>query len=266
MRTIIPGPPGTGKTHTLVNKYLHHELFNLKTDPKKIAYITFSKAATKEARSRITQRFPGFEFDYISTMHAMGTRALNLDTSAQLLNGKNWNGFKNFSVVCKDMSFDNYQSESGYRVYKNQYMKIIEYARAKQINVLDSAAELELDIHIDDNLLLQIEQDLKDYKEFYDMYEFSDMLTKFVEKDLSPSLDVVFLDEAQDLNPLQWKMFYYIEAQCKRSYIAGDDDQAIYAFQGASPSEFINLRGVIDAQTQSVRVPKAVHKVALSIL
>ena len=59
-------------------------------------------------------------------MHAMGTRALNLDTSAQLLNGKNWNGFKNFSVVCKDMSFDNYQSESGYRVYKNQYMKIIE--------------------------------------------------------------------------------------------------------------------------------------------
>ena len=266
MRTIIPGPPGTGKTHTLVNKYLHHELFNLKTDPKKIAYITFSKAATKEARSRITQRFPGFEFDYISTMHAMGTRALDIDTSTQLLNGKNWNGFKNFSVVCKDMSFENHETESGYRNYKNQYMKIIEYARAKQIDVLESATELELDIHIDDNLLLQIEQDLKDYKEFYNMYEFSDMLNKFVEKNLSPSLDVVFLDEAQDLNPLQWKMFYYIEAQCKRSYIAGDDDQAIYAFQGASPSEFINLRGIIDAQTQSVRVPRAVHKVALSIL
>ena len=265
-RTIIPGPPGTGKTHTLINKYLHHELFNLKTDSKKIAYITFSNAATKEAKSRIYQRFPGYEFDYISTMHAMGTRALGLDTSAQLLNGKNWNDFKNFSVICKDMSFENYHSESGYRNYKNEYMKIIEYARAKQIDVLDAATELEFDIHIDDNLLLQIEQDLKDYKEFYNMYEFSDMLTKFVEKDLSPSLDVVFLDEAQDLNPLQWKMFYYIESQCKRSYIAGDDDQAIYTFQGASPSEFINLRGVIDAQTQSVRVPRAVHKVALSIL
>ena len=45
------------------------------------------------------------------------------------------------------------------------------------------------------------------------------------------ALDAIFLDEAQDLNPLQWKMFYYIEAQCKRSYIAGDDDQTIYNFQ-----------------------------------
>ena len=84
----------------------------------------------------------------------MGTRALGLDTSAQLLNGKNWNDFKNFSVICKDMSFENYHSESGYRNYKNEYMKIIEYARAKQIDVLDAATELEFDIHIDDNLLL----------------------------------------------------------------------------------------------------------------
>ena len=266
MRTIIPGPPGTGKTHTLIHKHLHNELFNFKTNPEKIAYITFSNAATKEAKARIHRAYPQFQFEHISTMHAMGKRALGIDTNTQLLEGKNWNGFKNFSVVCNDMSFENTQYESGFKEYKNNYMKIIEYSRAKQIDVLEAATELELDIYIDDNLLLQIEQDLKDYKEFYDMYEFSDMLTKFVEKKLCQSLDVVFLDEAQDLNPLQWEMFYYIESRCKRSYIAGDDDQAIYAFQGASPSEFINLKGTIDAQTQSVRVPRAVHKVALSIL
>jgi len=266
MRTIIPGPPGTGKTHTLIHKHLKHELIDLKTDPKKIAYISFSKAAAKEARKRIQDTYPQFEFEYISTMHAMGTRTLNIDTNTQLLQGKNWNAFKNFSKVCDDLSFENYQYESGYREYKNPYMKIIEYAKAKQIDVMEAAFELELDIRINDNLLLQIEQDLKDYKENFNMYEFSDMLIKFVEKDLCPSLDAVFLDEAQDLNPLQWKMFKYIEQQCKRSYIAGDDDQAIYAFQGASPSEFINLKGVIDAQVASRRVPKAIHKVAISIL
>ena len=266
MRTIIPGPPGTGKTHTLIHKHLKYELLDLKTDPKKIAYISFSNAAAKEARKRIQDEYPQFEFEYISTMHAMGKRALGIDTNTQLLQGKNWNAFKNYSRVCDDMSFENYQSESGYREYKNSYMKIIEYARAKQIDVMEAAYELELDTVISDDLLLQIEQDLNDYKRDYNMFEFSDMLTKFVEKDMCPSLDAVFLDEAQDLNPLQWKMFFYIESLCKRSYIAGDDDQAIYSFQGASPSEFINLKGVIDAQVQSRRVPRSVHQLAVSVL
>ena len=40
-RIIIPGPPGTGKTHRLMG-YLDEEL--KKTDPEKIAYIAFSNA------------------------------------------------------------------------------------------------------------------------------------------------------------------------------------------------------------------------------
>jgi superfamily I DNA/RNA helicase len=98
------------------------------------------------------------------------------------------------------------------------------------------------------------------------MFEFSDMISEFVKKDMCPSLDAVFLDEAQDLSPLQWEMFFYIESQCKRSYIAGDDDQTIYSFQGASPEIFINLEGTMDPQTVSRRVPRSVHRLALSIL
>ena len=80
------------------------------------------------------------------------------------------------------------------------------------------------------------------------MVEFSDMITKFVEEDKRLALDAIFLDEAQDLSPLQWDMFFHIEDQCKRSYIAGDDDQTIYGFQGADPSIFINLKGTFDNQ------------------
>jgi len=48
--------------------------------------------------------------------------------------------------------------------------------------------------------------------------------------------------------------------------LQGTTIKAIYAFQGASPSEFINLKGVIDAQVESRRVPKQIHKLAVSVL
>ncbi|NBX97286.1 hypothetical protein EBQ81_00270, partial [bacterium] len=54
--------------------------------------------------------------------------------------------------------------------------------------------------------------------------------------------------------------------KCERSYIAGDDDQTIYTFQGADENIFINLKGEMDPRIESRRVPRVVHKVALSIL
>jgi ATP-dependent exoDNAse (exonuclease V) beta subunit len=46
------------------------------------------------------------------------------------------------------------------------------------------------------------------YKKAYNLYDYTDMITQFVNnKDKCPSFDVVFIDEAQDLSPIQWKMF-----------------------------------------------------------
>jgi superfamily I DNA/RNA helicase len=269
-RIIIPGPPGTGKTYHLTNHYLRKELEEYKTLPKKIAYITFSNAAADEAKKRIGNLFPQFDivrdFKYVSTMHTLGTRQLNIDTNIQLLKDEKWNAFKNFSQICKDMSFESYTNESGMSQYKNDHMKIIEYSRAKKISIIDAAVELDKHHTVDIWLTEQIDEDLKTYKEQTGMVEFSDMIKQFIEKDKCPPLSAVFLDEAQDLNPLQWDMFFYIESKCERSYIAGDDDQTIYTFQGASEDIFINLKGDVDARVESRRVPTEVHKVALSIL
>ena len=78
-RIIIPGPPGTGKTHRLM-ELLDNELNLIKTDPKKIAYIAFSNAAANAAKKRITN-----DKVIVSTMHAFGSRELKLNTSSYLL-------------------------------------------------------------------------------------------------------------------------------------------------------------------------------------
>ena len=96
-RIIIPGPPGTGKTHRLMH-YLDEEL--KKTDPEKIAYIAFSNAAVDVARERIKN-----DKVYISTMHSMGTQECGINTKTQLLKGDKWKSFKNFSRPCSNLSF-----------------------------------------------------------------------------------------------------------------------------------------------------------------
>jgi len=236
-RTIIPGPPGTGKTYRLINHHLANELQI--TKPDKIVYISFSNAAANEARKRIETLYPNQQV-LVSTLHSLGTRELQMNTSEQLLQGTNWNGFKNFSQICKDLEFETIVNQSGIPEYKNNYMKIIDYAKSKKIaNLEDAALELDIIDYVDMGLCNQIKQDLDDYKKQFNMFEFSDMISEFIKKDKCPSLDVVFLDEAQDLSPLQWDMFFYIESRCKRSYIAGDDDQTIYSFQGADPTILI---------------------------
>jgi len=256
-RIIIPGPPGTGKTHRLMY-YLDQEL--KKTEADKIAYLAFSNAAVEEADRRINN-----DNVYVSTMHSMGTHELGITTKTQLLKNEKWKGFKNFSKICANLSFESRINENGYVEHTNPHMKIIEYARNKKISLDEAAIQLELHYTVDIWLTEQIHEDLKTYKARTEMIEYSDMISKFVEEDKCPPLHAVFLDEAQDLSPLQWDMFYYIEAKCTRSYIAGDDDQTIYTFQGAEPKEFINLKGEKDPQIQSRRVPRKIHALAESI-
>ena len=50
-----------------------------------------------------------------------------------------------------------------------------------------------------------------------------------------PPLEVLILDEAQDFTPLQWSVIYKMVDKVKRIYLAGDDDQGIYKWNGADP-------------------------------
>jgi len=267
IRKKIMGPPGTGKTHRLVHHYLNEEINNLHTNPQRIAYVTFSKAAALDGAKKIQTVFPGTELLYISTLHGMGTKELGINTKEKLLKGKKWKQFKNVYPVYSDINFDTFINESGATIHQDKNLQVINFARAKLISLEEAC--LALNYHegsVDIYRVQQLEHDIEYYKEKNNMVEFADMIKLFVDKEKHLALDAIFLDEAQDLNPSQWRMYFHIEAQCKRSYIAGDDDQTIYDFQGASSDIFIDLPGERDDQEKSYRVPKAVHRQALKIL
>ena len=68
MKTIVLGPPGTGKTTTLLNLL---EDYLKKTDPNRIGYFAFTQKAANEARERAMERFNLSEDDlpYFRTLH-----------------------------------------------------------------------------------------------------------------------------------------------------------------------------------------------------
>jgi superfamily I DNA/RNA helicase len=76
----------------------------------------------------------------------------------------------------------------------------------------------------------------------------------------------MFVDEAQDLSLVQWKLVKKIEEKSQDSYISGDDDQAIYRWNGAHVSTFINLEGERTVLDQSQRVPQKPFALANKII
>jgi DNA helicase-2/ATP-dependent DNA helicase PcrA len=81
-----------------------------------------------------------------------------------------------------------------------------------------------------------------------------------------PMLEVLIVDEAQDLSRLQWMMVEALTVRSKRTFLAGDDDQAIFFFAGADVKSFLAFEGSVTILNQSYRVPAKVHTLANNIV
>jgi DNA helicase-2/ATP-dependent DNA helicase PcrA len=113
-----------------------------------------------------------------------------------------------------------------------------------------------------------IDRAYRSYKEARNVYDYTDILEKFTTDGLQycPRFALTFMDEAQDLSPMQWDIAHALDGISDRMYCAGDDDQAIYRFAGADVDHFISLPGGAEILEQSYRIPSAVHDVAERIV
>lgn len=72
--------------------------------------------------------------------------------------------------------------------------------------------------------------------------DFDDMLYRAVRDNITlPKFDLVFVDEAQDTNPIQRAILRKIMAQGARLVAVGDPAQAIYGFRGADSDALATL-------------------------
>ena len=272
---VVIGPPGTGKTTFILNKIEEYIQQEIKID--EIAFFSFSNKAVDEAKQRAADRFkiPMNQLENFSTLHSFALRQMSL--SREYIMSKNdWRNISNVLRININVSNDD---DSFFNSYDEKYIHLIEKAKRRDMSLDDAWAKFAQNIV--KHKLDYIAKGLQEYKD-YGYENFTDGVTGFLVKDVGPKKDftdlisdyvrsdrvkefkVVFVDEAQDMSTIQWKMAEKIWKASEVSYIAMDPNQAIYTWADADVSKSLEVKEQADeliVLDESKRVPKKVWEI-----
>ena len=119
--------------------------------------------------------------------------------------------------------------------------------------------------------LIDFERRWTEYKRENGLLDFTDLIeTCYRDVYAAPkNPSVIFADEAQDLNRMQLSLVRKWGERANYFIVAGDDDQTMYSFSGATPEAFLDPDIPDDHKIilkQWYRVPRAVHTVAEGLI
>ena len=263
---IVLGPPGTGKTTTLLKLVEKH--LKQGTPPDKIGYFAFTKRAAQEAIQRACSAFNIEKRDlpYFRTLHSLAFLQGGFKQS-QIMKSKEYTNISEWLRIGRFFS-EGSTDQGPYKDfgYGDKFLEIINISRILRQPLQKVYKESVVPLKTDWNKVEYVSRGIRHWKDSYGLFDYTDMLETFLKRDLAPKLDVVFIDEAQDLSPIQWEMVKKLEEKSKVCYVAGDDDQAIFRYAGADVDYFVNLKGETTFLKQSFRIPFSHHYLSAEVI
>ena len=258
------GPPGTGKTYRLINRARAY-VRKYKVPLDRIGYFAFTKKAAEEAKMRMP--FENKKLRYFKTLHALAFECIKIKDGLKMSQEDVMQPY-HYEEFGKKLNlhvefYDRYNKDkSFYLGFENPYFQIIQRAFNKCITPRQEFDLEEYDpLEVDWITLNYIYKNLLNYKKVKNKYEFNDMIRLLIDQPENiPEFDVIFIDEAQDLSPLQWQLYDVLKTKTKDIYLAGDDDQAIFAWAGADVKRFIEEPAKEKVLIYSKRISKAVQE------
>ena len=254
----IYGPPGTGKTYTLIERILKKHLAK-GIRPERIAFISFTNKAVNTAVERALSAFPQYtieNFTRFKTLHKYCRRYFQeevFDIKSCMID---------FALQESILKRSDNRLEDDEFIYKDWSLSIYDKAR----NMMEDPIQVfKREAYKKDNIDV-FQRKISTYEHYKNgggessFIDFTDMISKAIDEIDFPSLDILILDEAQDFTPLQWSVLFKIASNSKRVYLAGDDDQGIYQWNGADSKYFTTYfpgRKVVLRKTR--RFGEAIH-------
>ena len=261
---IILGPPGTGKTTTLLG--IVDDELAAGVAPNRIGYVSFTKRAAQEAIDRACARFSltRQQLRYFRTLHSMCFQELGMSNS-DVLEGKKLMEFGDWlGVEFSEMRMSDDGTLTGFTP-GDRALFLENLARVRCVPLRQQYNEMNAD-GVPWQLVERVSRGLADYKANQHLKDYTDMLQDFAATEYSPDLEVLLVDEAQDLSLLQWRVVEKLARSVRRVVLAGDDDQSIYRWAGAAVDHFIDMRGGVRVLGQSWRCPPQVQALSSEII
>lgn len=257
VREAIFGPPGTGKTHTLIGRVEKH--LQSGADPERVVFVSYTRRAVLEARTRLVKTmdhsFPGAR-----TLHSMAYKLLSLGHS-DVMQAHHLEDFS--EMTGNELHWGITDSPVWEGSMGDRALALWELGRARDLSLEDIYHRVgpeDLPWEFVSSFIAQYE----DFKRLRRTVDFADMI-RMVPETPYPA-DAVFVDEAQDLTTSQWKMLERTLGHVPYWCVAGDDDQSIYRWSGADPQRLLQWKGRKEVLPLSHRLPERVKRVADSVL
>lgn len=249
---LITAGPGTGKTHTLVQRaiYLIQEL-GIK--PEEIFIATFTEKAAKELITRITNELASKDISlnvnemYVGTFHSICLRIIkeHLEFTRFKKNYRMLDSFDQQYMVFQNLNaFKGIKNLDGVIKSKGWGMagEICEYA-----NNLSEELVSPDDLRKDkDPLVVALGDMLAIYQTILtqeNLIDFSTIQTECyrllkenpdILSDIQDKIKYIMVDEYQDTNYIQEQIVFLLADKHKNICVVGDDDQGLYRFRGAT--------------------------------
>lgn len=259
---VIYGPPGTGKSTELITRM--KKSIESGVDENRIGFVSFTKAAAHELAHRVGIK-PGYN---ISTIHSVCFRLAGIIKDQVI----DYHKLKEFSkIIGLDLSGAN-PEENEQITDGDLYLALYNYhhtqlAGSEKNDYKDTYCHSHRPGEMGQFIRFCVAMD--GFKKINGYIDFNDMLKLALHCE-APDIDVLFVDEAQDLSPLQWKIVYHWCDFIPEVHVAGDEDQSIYVWGGADArgmtrfeDEFLAERKILE---QSYRIPASVHTIANNII
>ena len=164
MNYKVVGPPGTGKTDTLLKTV--KEYVDKGTPLNQIGYFAFTRKAANEARERYLESRPDLEkkdIKYFRTLHSLAFRSLNLKEE-NILQEEHYQLIGQQSGVRIKYAPYEKNAFNGIFTDKSEYLNVINLAKLRNIPVLEQLDRNEHLGRIERDKLFILDKKIEEYK------------------------------------------------------------------------------------------------------